>query len=215
MKAIVIGATGATGRELVELLLKDDRFQEVVALTRKGHFNPHNKLKEVIIDFDKMQEYSSFVQGDIAFSCLGTTLKIAGSKTAQWRVDHDYQLAFANMCHANAVPDFVLLSAVGVGEKSLFFYNKMKGTLETNVKRIPFQHLTIVQPGMIIRPNSDRPMEVLGEKVIMFLNKLGLFKGYRAITTKQLAKSLISFGTDQMKALQVVTVKQIFTRLKS
>lgn len=215
MKAIVIGATGATGRELVDLLLKDDRFGEVVALTRKGHFSPHNKLKEVVIDFDKIQDYSSFVQGDIAFSCLGTTVKIAGSKAAQWRVDHDYQLAFANICHANAVPKFVLLSAVGVDENSLFFYNKMKGTLETKVKQIPFQHLTIVQPSLIMRPNSDRPMEILGGRVLSFLNKLGLLTGYRAITTKELAKSLILFGTEQTKTLEIVTVKEIFTRLKS
>ncbi|MCY4779039.1 NAD(P)H-binding protein [Sphingobacterium sp. UT-1RO-CII-1] len=214
MKAIVLGATGATGRELVDLLLRDERFEKIIVLTRREYFEPHERLQEVIIDFDKMEDYAPYMQGDIAFSCLGTTRKIAGSKDAQWKVDHDYQLLFAKLCYANHVERFVLLSAVGVQEKSVFFYNKMKGTLESNIKKIDFPYLTIVQPSVIRRPESERFLELMMEQTLLLFNKFGVLKGYRPITTRDLASSMIFFGLTATEHLNIVTVKMIVDRFE-
>jgi hypothetical protein len=95
MKALVIGATGVTGRDLVNQLLEDTAFSEVHVFVRKpvGFQNP--KLHAHVVDFNEPQQWADLVKGDVAFSCLGTTLKQAGSREKQYKVDVTYQLDFA------------------------------------------------------------------------------------------------------------------------
>jgi aspartate-semialdehyde dehydrogenase len=88
--ALVIGATGLVGNELVHQLLADDRFGAVLVFVRRSMGISHSKLQEFIINFDEPQNWSHLVKGDVLFSALGTTLKKAGSKEAQYKIDHDY-----------------------------------------------------------------------------------------------------------------------------
>src|SRR5690606_34232229 len=83
------------------------------------------------------------IQGDIAFSTLGTTLKQAGGKQAQWRVDHDYQVEFADIARTNKVFTFVLLSSANAAEKSLFFYSRMKGAVEKELVQLNFPNWSL------------------------------------------------------------------------
>src|SRR5690606_23745375 len=145
----------ATGRGLVSQLLEDSRFEEVLVLLRKPFFGKRKGLTEVVVDLEHLEDYKHYIQGDVALSCLGTTLKAAGSKDAQWRVYPDYELASASLAKENGVKSFVLLSAVGTHEDASFFYNKMKGPLERNIRKLGVLELVIVQPGGIERPNSD------------------------------------------------------------
>ena len=94
MKALLIGATGATGKDLLELLLNDDSFEKVDIFVRLKLDIHHNKLNIHVIDFDQPDKWWHLVKGDVLFSCLGTTLKAAGSKEGQKKVDYDYQLQF-------------------------------------------------------------------------------------------------------------------------
>lgn len=91
MKAIVIGATGAVGQNLVKTLLYDDRYETVTTFTRRPLGFTHPKIQSFIVDFNLPDTWHHLVQGDVLFSALGTSLKQAGSKEAQYRVDHDYQ----------------------------------------------------------------------------------------------------------------------------
>ena len=86
MKALVIGATGAVGKDLVDMLLKDDSFESVSVFVRRplGFENP--KLTVHVIDFDLPEAWRPLLRGDVLFSCLGTTIKAAGSQDAQWKV---------------------------------------------------------------------------------------------------------------------------------
>lgn len=190
MKAVVIGATGATGRELVLQLLEDKRVELVTVLVRRPFFSGEPKLREVIVDFDRLEDYRSDIEGDVAYSTLGTTLKAAGSKEAQWVVDYDYQLKFAALCKINHIKTFVLLSSAQANVSSRFYYTKMKGLLEEAVKALNFPKLVIVRPGPIDRPNTDRKNERIAIKVLNFFNTMGLLKPYRPITTIDLAKAI-------------------------
>lgn len=192
MKAIVIGGSGATGKELIKHLLADSRFQTVTALVRKPFFDPHPKLAEIIVDFELLSTYSQHIQGDVAFSCLGTTLKDAGSKAAQWRVDYDYQLEFATLAKTNGIERFVLLSSMGANPKSSIFYSRMKGELEESIKKLGFTHLVIRKPGGIDRPGTTRTGEKAMINVLKMFNSIGLFKRYAPITTDHLAQSIIA-----------------------
>src|SRR5690606_12223779 len=105
MKALVIGATGATGTDLVQTLLQDNDFETVEVFVRKPLPLSHPKLKTHIVDFDKPDDWKNLVQGDVAFSCMGTTLKAAGSKDAQRKVDYHYQYDFAKAARENKVDE--------------------------------------------------------------------------------------------------------------
>lgn len=209
MKAIIIGGTGATGREVIKQLLEDSRFETVTALVRRPYFDPHPKLTEIVIDFNDLAMYRDQIRGEVAFSCLGTTLKDAGSKEAQWRVDHDYQLEFAQIAQANGVEIFILLSAFGADAKSRIFYSRMKGTLEQNIKALDYNRLIILQPGGIERPNSTRSGEKLMMKILKAFNAIGLLKNYAPIPTTRLAAAMINSVFEFQEKFKVVNLKKI------
>ena len=191
MKALIIGATGATGKELLQMILKDKTYKQVDIFVRREVNIEHEKLKVHIIDFDKSEEWKALVNGDILFSCLGTTLETAGSKEAQWKIDYGYQYELAKIAQDNNVNNYVLISSSNASSNSLLFYTKMKGKLEEAVKVLSFTKLIIFNPPILIREDSERKMEVIGIQVIKFFNKLGLFHSQKPMETKLLAKAMI------------------------
>ena len=210
MKALIIGATGATGKDLVTQLLNDDAYTEVHCFVRKPMSLTHPKLHDHVVNFDTPEAWSDLLQGDVAFSCLGTTLAVAGSKEAQWRVDYDYQYAFAQQCKAYGVPTFVLVSAAMANAQSKVFYNRMKGQLEDAVKALEFTRLIVFQPSILIRSNSDRGAENFSVKAIHFLNKIGLFKRYRPMPTNVLAQRMHREVATATEGVHTFTLDEIF-----
>lgn len=210
MKALIIGATGATGKDLVTQLLADDTYSQVHCFVRKPLTLTHPKLHAHVVDFETPEAWADLLRGDVAFSCLGTTLAAAGSKEAQWRVDYDYQYNFAELCHNNGVPTFVLVSAAGAKAPSKLFYNRMKGQLEDAIKALGFPSLFIFQPSVLVRKGSDRKGEQLGLKMIVFLNKLGLFKRYRPMPTDILAQKMRKEVATAAKGIHTFALDEIF-----
>ena len=210
MKALIIGATGATGKDLVTQLLTDDSYSEVHCFVRNPLALTHPKLHAHVVNFDTPEAWADLLHGDVAFSCLGTTLAVAGSKEAQWRVDYDYQYAFAEHCKNNGVSTFVLVSAAGAKAQSKLFYNRMKGALEEAVKKLNFPRLLIFQPSILIRSNSDRSGENFTVKAIHFLNKIGLFKRYRPMPTEILAEKILSAIHNSPKGTFTFALDKIF-----
>ena len=210
MKALIIGATGATGKDLVTQLLADDTYSEVHCFVRKPLALTHHKLHSHVVDFEHPEVWADLLHGDVAFSCLGTTLAVAGSKEAQWRVDYDYQYAFAQQCKANGVPTFVLVSAAMANAQSKVFYNRMKGQLEDAVKALEFTRLIVFQPSILIRSNSDRGAENFSVKAIHFLNKIGLFKRYRPMPTNILAQRIRREVATATEGVHTFTLDEIF-----
>ena len=211
MKALIIGATGATGKDLVNQLLNDKDFDEIEVFGRKPLNIDDPKLKNHIVDFEKPEEWKDLVKGDVAFSCLGTTLKDAGSKEAQRKVDFDYQLNFAKAAKENNVEDFVLISAYGANPNSKIFYSRMKGELEEEVKKLHFNKLTIFNPGMLERKNSARTGEVLGSRIIKFANKLGLFESQKPLPTSILAQAMINATKIKSNGYSSIKLGNIFS----
>jgi len=191
-KAIVIGATGMVGTELVKLLLQDEAYSEVVSLVRRSSGVSHLRLTEKIIDFNKPETWKQFVTGDVLFSALGTTISNAKSKEAQYQVDFTYQFTVAKIAAENGVPHYVLISSAGANSKSLTFYMKMKGKLEDAVQSLPFKVISILRPGQLAGKRAEiRLGEKTGLVVMYSLNKLGLFKRYKPIFGRQVAQAMI------------------------
>ena len=211
MKALVIGATGATGKDLVNQLLNDPYYKEVDVFVRKPLNIENPKLKSHIVDFEKPEEWKDLVKGNVAFSCLGTTLKSAGSKEAQRKVDYDYQYNFAKTAKENDVDDYILVSSYGADPKSKIFYSKMKGDLEKSVKELHFNKITIFQPGMLERKNTERTGEVLGAKIIKFANKFGILTHQKPLPTSVLAQAMINSSKIKSNGYAKIKLGSIFS----
>jgi len=105
--AIVIGATGLVGNELVQLLIKDSRFEKVKVFARRTTGLQHNKLEEHLINFDAPDTWKKQVTGDVLYSSMGTTIGVAGSKEAQYKIDYTYQYQAAKIAANNGVQEYV------------------------------------------------------------------------------------------------------------
>ena len=211
MKALVIGATGATGKDLVDQLSQDPEFEQIDIFVRHRSDFHNDKITAHIVDFDRPEEWKHLVKGDVAFACLGTTLKSAGSKNNQWKIDYDYQYNFAKVAKENQVEDFVLVSSYGANPDSKIFYSRMKGELEEAIKNLKFEKTTFFKPGMLERKNSDRNGEILGLKALKFVNKLGLFKSQQPLPTLVLAKAMINASKIKSKSFSEVSLHSIFS----
>lgn len=211
-KAIVLGATGATGQELVDCLLEDSDFSEVVVFVRKKGYRQQHKLITHQIDFSKIQAYKTHIKGDVLFSCLGTTLKEAGSKDNQYLVDFTYQYEFAKIAAENKVPHYILVSSTGANEKSPFFYPKIKGKLEEAVKKLPFKSIRIFQPPTLIRQKERiRAVEKIGIKIFGFLNSFGILKSQKPLPVSILAQKMVSeFKKKDKRKISILTSKDLF-----
>ncbi|MDA8948260.1 NAD(P)H-binding protein [Flavobacteriaceae bacterium] len=210
--AIVLGATGATGRELVFQLLNDTDFSSVSIFVRRSPALNHKKLTVHKIDFSRLEQYRDLIKGDVLFSCLGTTLKDAGSKEKQYQVDYTYQYKFAKAASENGVSSYSLVSSTGANEKSSFFYPKIKGKLEEAVKKLPFKTIQIFQPPTLIRQNDlIRTGEKIAIKVFRGLNRLGILNSQKPLAVSDLAMMMIcQVKASQKPKLKIYKPKECF-----
>ena len=192
MQALILGATGATGQTLTQQLLADARFQSVTVFARRDLALAHDKLTTHIVDFRQPETWQDKVRGDVLFSCLGTTIKAAGSQEAMWAIDHDLQLAFAQAAQRNGVPRYVLVSAQMADANARAFYLRMKGVLEQAVTALGFAHTAILRPPMLLRPDSDRAGEIWVVKALAMFNALGLLRAYQPLRVEDLAAAMIA-----------------------
>lgn len=174
MKALLIGATGSTGKFLLNELIQDDDYTSVTIFVRNPTGRSHPKLSEHVIDFSNLDKYREHITGDVLFSCLGTTLKKAGSQEKQWKIDFEIPAAFATIAKQNGVNSFVLVSSSDASPSSRVFYSRMKGELETRITELNFGQYIIFKPGPLLREGSDRAGEKIVVKVLTFFNSIGL-----------------------------------------
>lgn len=205
MKAIVIGATGAVGKDLVEELLSRREYEKIITFTRRPLDIKSEKIESYIIDFDRPSDWAHLVKGDVLFSSLGTSLKQAGSKEAQYRIDHDYQLSFAKAARENGVPHMVLVSSLGADQSSSFFYMKLKGLIERDVESLQFPQLSILRPPSLIRKHAKRPAETVSVKLFQLANALGLFKTMAPVPTEAVARKMADLGFETKKGVEILT----------
>ncbi len=192
MKALVIGSTGATGTELTKQLIEHEEFTEVRVFVRNVPKINHPKLNVHKVDFNEISSWSDQLTGDVLFLAMGTTLKTAGSKEAQYKVDVTYQYEVAKAAAKNNVSKLILVSSVGASSNSIFFYPKIKGKLEEMVKKLNFKSICILRPPVIDRGESMmRPTERKTIAFIKRLNKFGLLVSQKPITSFFLAHKMV------------------------
>lgn len=208
--ALVIGATGLVGEQLILKLFEHPEFENVVVLSRRKTGLDHPKLEEILIDFNQPESWKDLVKGDVAFSSLGTTIKAAKTKENQYRVDYTYQYEFAKAASGNGVPAYVLVSSLGANPKSSVFYSRMKGELDEAVAKLPFPKTVIVRPSIL---DGNRKEKRLAEKVSLaimrFLSKI-ILKKYRPTPVDLLTDSMIKLALDNALGVRIVEADEIF-----
>ena len=135
--AIIIGATGLVGNQLIEKLLNDNRYNRIKIFVRKPSSITHPKLEEHAVDFEKLEQWKNKITGDEIYSAMGTTIKKAGSKEAQYKIDFTYQYECAKAASENGVGKYLLVSSAGANSKSGNFYLRIKGELDEKVSNFP------------------------------------------------------------------------------
>lgn len=193
-KALVFGGTGLTGSELIQQLSHDDRYHEVVIFVRKESNLVGDKVRQVVIDFDQMQDFAAQIEGDDLFICLGSTITKAGSKEAFFKIDHDYVIQAAQMAASGGVKRAAVITAVGSNANSLFFYPKVKGLVEQELMKLGFDSLHIFRPSLLLGPRKEfRRGERLAVKLSEWIPGIyfGPFHKYRPVHARVVARAMI------------------------
>lgn len=199
LTALVIGATGVVGRELVDQLSQLADIDKVTAVTRRHIEYSSDNIINCVVDFDRLEEYSSLFNTDMIFSCLGTTLKQAGSISQQRVVDVDYQYRAAKLARTNGIKHYLLVSSSGANPNSSSAYLRMKGELEAKVAELGFTRASIIQPSLLLGERKDfRLGERLGSKLLPLICRLPLLNKYRPITGKQVATKMCLIALQQV-----------------
>ncbi len=207
--AIIAGATGLTGQQLLKQLLADARYTEVHALARKHALAPHAKLVEHIVDFAALPKLPKV---DDVFCCLGTTIKVAGSKAAFRTVDFDYVMNVASAAKKSGAQRFIAMSSLGADAQSRVFYSRVKGEMEEALQELGFAELHIFQPSFLVGERAEsRPGERLGITAFQIISPLllGPARKYRAIKSADVARAMISAACSQKAGAHVYLSDEI------
>lgn len=191
---LLIGASGLIGSELVQLLLRDDKIKSVKVIARKTLAIKDQKLIEILVDFDCLEDFKHEFQGDALFCCIGTTRKKTPDLEAYKAIDYGIVLSAANLARSNQVPQVHLVSAIGAAVSSKIFYNRLKGEIEKDVIKLDFPTTVIYQPAMLIgKRNESRPAEFIAQKLMPFFDLflLGKARKYHSIEAKKVAESML------------------------
>lgn len=213
--AVLIGATGLVGSEILNFVLNDDRFSKIKVFVRRttGISNP--KLEEFVVDFENLGVWRHQIQGDVLFSALGTTLKQAGTREAQRVVDYDYQLRVAQAGKINGINNYVLVSAPNADTKSMLAYTKMKGDLERDIMKLSFPKVTFIRPGLLKGPRAQkRIFEHNSGALLSFLPTIPGLEAIKPVSGKQVAHACIEASFADVQGKRIYNPKDVLQFLK-
>ena len=208
--AIVLGASGLVGTELVHQLINSSEFEKVKIFVRRTLEISHPKLKEHIIDFDNLSSWKQDLIGDSLFSCMGTTIKTAGSKEKQYLVDFTYPYNCIEAAIDNGTKQIILVSSIGAKATSSNFYLRIKGKLEEAIKKLNPSNFIVFRPSILDGNRVEsRPAEYKAIKIMRILGKLPFLKKYDPTLVRDLAGSMIRLAVKDTVGVKVVESLEI------
>jgi uncharacterized protein YbjT (DUF2867 family) len=204
--ALIAGATGLIGKQLLQDLLNNPEYGKIIAILRRPSGITHPKLQELMVPFQELSAALENVQVDDCFCCLGTTMAVAGSKEAFKLVDFEYPLLLAKAAQAHGCKQYLLISAMGADESSAVFYNKVKGQVQNELKKLNFPSLHIFQPSLLMGDRTEkRPGERVAQVIMGSLGFLffGPFQKYKAIEGKDVAAAMLKVALSNSSGLHI------------
>jgi uncharacterized protein YbjT (DUF2867 family) len=193
---IVVGSTGLVGKEVVKQLLADTTCEKIILLVRNKPEINHPKIIEIVFNFSSSAYTLENLEADSMFICIGTTMKKAKTKEKFKEVDLDIPLKLAKLAKKINVQNVAVISAMGADSKSSFFYNRVKGEMETQLISLNLAYLTIVRPSLLI---GDREEFRFGERFAEKVYKTLPFiypKKYEPVAASSVANAMIKASFD-------------------
>ncbi|MGE7602874.1 NAD-dependent epimerase/dehydratase family protein [Peribacillus sp. NPDC097675] len=191
--ALILGATGVVGTQLINVLSTNKNYETIHLLSRR-EFDFKDPICELhIVNFDNLEQYVDLFYVNDVFICLGTTIKKAKTKEAFRKVDYDYVIEAGKLAKVVNVDNLLVISAMGADVKSKFFYSRVKGEMEETLKQLKLNSLHIFRPSILL---GDRSELRIGEKVTGTLSSffkfllIGPLRPYRAIRAKTVATAM-------------------------
>ncbi|MBF4176712.1 NAD(P)H-binding protein [Enterobacter sp. RHB15-C17] len=185
-QVLITGTTGLVGGHLLRMLIQQPWINYIAAPTRRpladisGVFNPHDPQLT-----DALGQVQDPI--DIAFCCLGTTRREAGSKEAFIHADYTLVVDTALTAKRLGAKHFLVVSSMGANASSPFFYNKVKGKMEDALIAQNWERLTIVRPSMLL---GDREKQRFNESI--FAPLFQLFPGnWKSIQARDVASAML------------------------
>ncbi|MFJ7756071.1 NAD(P)H-binding protein [Peribacillus muralis] len=204
--AMVLGATGIVGTQLVKQLSKSDIYKEIHLLTRRNvEINEPNCMLHTV-DFERLSSFAHLFNVTDVFICLGTTIKKAKSKEAFRKVDYDYVMEAARIAKSCNVEKILVITAMGANSKSAFFYSRVKGDVEVGLQQLGLKSVHIFRPSLLL---GDRDEFRAGEKVSGLLIStaqfifIGPLRPYRAIEAKKVAAAMYAAAQTSTAGLHI------------
>jgi uncharacterized protein YbjT (DUF2867 family) len=203
IRALVAGGTGLVGAALLARLDASSDVDEVVSLVRRDE-PARGKIRSLVVDWDALVRTPELteVRADVAFCCLGTTRKKAGSAEAFRKVDFDFALAFAHAAKSAGVRRFLLVTSLGANAKSSLLYARTKGEVEQAVMALGFDATEVLRPSML---DGDRNESRLGETVGLAFGRVlsPLLGRYRPIHAGVVADALVRLALDPSRRARI------------
>jgi uncharacterized protein YbjT (DUF2867 family) len=204
--ALLAGATGLIGAQLLPLLLASERYAKVIVVGRRAVPTIHPKLVQVTTELDQLEAVRLKLIADDVYCCLGTTMAQAGSKEAFFKVDFLYVVQLAAVSASNFAAQFMVVSSMGADAESNIYYSRVKGEMEAAVRQAPFRAIHIFRPSLLL---GERARPRLGERIAaVVLKVLGpLMRGpllkYRAVTGAAVAAAMLRAAEDDGGGIRV------------
>ncbi len=192
--ALLFGSTGMIGSYLLEELLRNPEYDSVKIFVRKSLSLQHTKLKQIITDFHSLDRISSEMNGDVIFSCLGTTVKNTPSKEGRRFIDYEIPVQLAAIAHTNKIPCMMVVSSVGASADSSNFYLRIKGEMEAAVSKSGVSQIVFMQPSFLL---GSRNEVRAGEGLWTFISRIfsplmfGRMRKYKPIHGLDVARTMI------------------------
>lgn len=192
--ALIAGSTGLIGKQLIQLLLKSDRYDAVKALTRTSLGISHPKLTEIKVDYSKLEEVKDQLQADDVFCCLGTTMAKAKSKKRFREIDLVYPLSLAKISSEHKAKQFLLVSALGADKRSSVFYNHVKGDLEELVSELKFEAIHFFRPSLLLGDRTEKRSAEDAAKIVYRIFWFLIPAKYAAIGSDKVANAMFHYA---------------------
>lgn len=202
---LLAGGTGLVGALALQSLLHEPAYAgTIIAPTRRALAVSSPRLQEVIADFATVAaeaDLRKVMRGRTVttfISCLGTTIKKAGSRAAFIAVDRELVLRLAQLAHDAGARHVISVSSAGASRQSGNFYLRVKGEVEDALGRIGFDRVDILQPGLLLGEREDTRLAESAAKVLSPLLNFamrGKLRRYRAIDAMDVAQAICSLAT--------------------
>jgi uncharacterized protein YbjT (DUF2867 family) len=210
--AVIAGATGMVGKQLMYRLIEGNTYDKVIVLVRSPFTIQHPKLEQLIVDYNRLDDLDLGASVGHAFCCLGTTMKKSGSKEKFYEVDFTFVHRFALWALKHKASTFLLVSANGANTQSVIYYSRVKAAIEEAIAQIKFESIYILRPSLLL---GDRQEFRFGEMIAMGLSKivsplmLGTLKRYKPIESKSVALGMIRMASESRSGIHIIENENI------